>query len=230
MCTPPKTPVVVEAPKDAVERRVTPPLSPRSRLRVTRGEPTRMPTAHGDFDAVCYTETNSGLEHLVLTKGDLDTAQAPLARVHSECATGDIFGSRRCDCGEQLQKSLQLIHESNAGVLIYLRGQEGRGIGLNAKLTAYALQDQGRDTIEANEDQGLPVDARRYDAVAHILSDLRVDAVRLLTNNPAKCEALEELGIKVVERIPVVTEPNEENYKYLLTKQKRMGHLLGLTP
>ena len=228
MCTPPKTPVVVEAPKDAVERRVTPPLSPRSRLRVTRGEETRMPTAHGDFDAVCYTETNSGLEHLVLTKGDLDTAQAPLARVHSECATGDIFGSRRCDCGEQLQKSLQLIHEADAGLLIYLRGQEGRGIGLNAKLTAYALQDQGRDTIEANEDQGLPVDARRYDAVAHILSDLRVDAVRLLTNNPAKCEALEALGVRVVERVPVLTEPTPENYRYLRTKQDRMGHRLEL--
>ena len=228
MCTPPKAPVVVEAPKDAVERRVTPPLSPRSRLRVTRGEETRMPTAHGDFDAVCYTETNSGLEHLVLTRGDVSTAQAPLARVHSECATGDIFGSRRCDCGEQLQKSLQLIAAADAGVLIYLRGQEGRGIGLNAKLTAYALQDQGRDTIEANEDQGLPVDARRYDAVAHILSDLRVDAVRLLTNNPAKCEALEALGVRVAERVPVLTEPTPENYKYLRTKQDRMGHRLEL--
>ena len=125
---------------------------------------------------------------------------------------------------------LEAIQAAEAGVLIYLRGHEGRGIGLGAKLEAYTLQDEGRDTIEANEDLGHPVDARDYEAGAAILRDLGVSRVRLLTNNPAKCEALEELGIKVVERIPVVTEPNEENYKYLLTKQKRMGHLLGLTP
>ena len=157
-------------------------------------------------------------------------AEAPLVRLHSECATGDIFGSRRCDCGEQLKAGLEAIQAAEAGVLIYLRGHEGRGIGLGAKLEAYTLQDEGRDTIEANEDLGHPVDARDYEAGAAILRDLGVSRVRLLTNNPAKCEALEELGIKVVERIPVVTEPNEENYKYLLTKQKRMGHLLGLTP
>ena len=182
-------------------------------MRVTRGEETRMPTAHGDFDAVCYTETNSGLEHLVLTKGDVSAAQAPLARVHSECATGDIFGSRRCDCGEQLQKSLQLIAAADAGVLIYLRGQEGRGIGLNAKLTAYALQDQGRDTIEANEDQGLPVDARRYDAVARILADLRVDAVRLADEQPGEVRGPRALGVRVQERVPVLTAPTPENYE-----------------
>ena len=169
MCTPPKTPVVVEAPKDAVERRVTPPLSPRSRLRVTRGEPTRMPTQHGDFDAVCYTETNSGLEHLVLTKGDLDTAQAPLARVHSECATGDIFGSRRCDCGEQLQKSLQLIHESNAGVLIYLRGQEGRGIGLRFPRLLRSRDDKGADEA-TNADQVLDMYLKQ-DSVKDAVAD-----------------------------------------------------------
>jgi 3,4-dihydroxy 2-butanone 4-phosphate synthase/GTP cyclohydrolase II len=214
---------------DEIERRVTPPLSPRrDRLRLTRGEQTRMPTAHGNFDAVCYTESSSGLEHLVLTKGDVGRAQAPLVRAHSECATGDIFGSRRCDCGEQLQRSLQLIAASDAGCLIYLRGHEGRGIGLGAKLTAYALQDQGRDTIEANEDQGLPVDGREYDAVARVLNDLNVDAVRLLTNNPAKVEALEALGVKVLKRVPVLTEPTPENYRYLKTKQDRMGHELGL--
>ena len=225
MCTPPKTPVVVEAPKDAVERRVTPPLKPR--LRVTRGEETRMPTAHGDFDAVCYTETNSGLEHLVLTKGDVSAAQAPLARVHSECATGDIFGSRRCDCGEQLQRSLELVRASG-GVLLYLRGHEGRGIGLGEKLKAYGLQDRGRDTIEANTELGHDVDGRDYDAAAAMLRDLGLSEVRLLTNNPAKVQALEDLGITVVERVQIEVTPNEDNIAYLLTKQTRMGHDLNL--
>ena len=154
--------------------------------------------------------------------------EAPLVRIHSECATGDIFGSRRCDCGEQLERSLADIHAADAGVLLYLRGHEGRGIGLGAKLEAYALQDRGRDTIDANTDLGHPVDARSYEAAAAILRDLGVDRVRLLTNNPEKCDALRDLGIDVVERVPLVTTPNEENYKYLLTKQKRMGHLLDL--
>jgi len=219
--------------------------------RVDLGKATRMPTSAGLFDAVCATDRETGLEHIAMLKGyttdaysylqradaampvDGDSgaaAEAPLVRLHSECATGDIFGSRRCDCGEQLKAGLEAIQAAEAGVLIYLRGHEGRGIGLGAKLEAYTLQDEGRDTIEANEDLGHPVDARDYEAGAAILRDLGVSRVRLLTNNPAKCEALEELGIKVVERIPVVTEPNEENYKYLLTKQKRMGHLLGLTP
>jgi GTP cyclohydrolase II len=148
-------------------------------------------------------------------------------RVHSECATGDIFGSRRCDCGEQLQRSLELVRASG-GVLLYLRGHEGRGIGLGAKLRAYALQDRGRDTIEANADQGLPVEARTYGAAAAMLRDLGVDAVRLLTNNPAKCDALAAFGIAVAARVPLVTTPNEDNVAYLRTKQARMGHDLGL--
>lgn len=217
--------------------------------RVDLGKATRMPTNAGLFDAVCATDRVTGLEHIAMLKGyttdaysylqradaampvDGDSgvaAEAPLVRLHSECATGDIFGSRRCDCGEQLNAGLAAIQEAEAGVLIYLRGHEGRGIGLGAKLEAYTLQDEGRDTVEANEDLGHPVDARDYEAAAAILRDLGVSRVRLLTNNPEKCEALEAMGIKVVERIPCVTEPNAENYKYLLTKQKRMGHLLGL--
>jgi 3,4-dihydroxy 2-butanone 4-phosphate synthase/GTP cyclohydrolase II len=221
---------------------------------VVRGAVTRMPTAHGLFDAVCYAEPASGVEHIALLAGDVcpgaaaDRARiprpardraaaaapatdprrlAPLVRVHSECATGDIFGSRRCDCGEQLQRSLELVRASG-GVLLYLRGHEGRGIGLGAKLRAYALQDRGRDTIEANADQGLPVEARTYGAAAAMLRDLGVDAVRLLTNNPAKCDALAAFGIAVAARVPLVTTPNEDNVAYLRTKQARMGHDLGL--
>ena len=227
-----------------------------------RGVITRMPTAHGNFDAVCYMEPASGLEHVALLKGPLaegvdadrariprpphdasaprgappddSTAAAerarlpPLVRVHSECATGDIFGSRRCDCGDQLQRALRTIHDCEAGVLIYLRGHEGRGIGLGAKLRAYALQDRGRDTVDANSDQGLPVEARSYAAAALVLRDLGVGPIRLLTNNPEKCDQLRALGVDVAERVPLVTTPNEENYKYLLTKQERMGHVLNL--
>ena len=187
-----------------------------------------MPTAHGDFDAVCYTETNSGLEHLVLTRGDVSAAQAPLARVHSECATGDIFGSRRCDCVEQLQKSLQLIAAADAGVLIYLRGQEGRGIGLNAKLTAYALQDQGHDTLDANLLLGLPADGRTYDIAAEMLKDLGVSRIRLMTNNPLKINGLIENGINVEQRLEHVAGISNFNSQYLATKGTRMGHLLDL--
>ena len=157
-----------------------------------------------------------------------DAPPVPLVRVHSECATGDIFGSKRCDCGEQLETALAEVHAAEAGVVLYLRGHEGRGIGLGAKLRAYALQDRGRDTIEANADQGLPVEARTYGAAAAMLRDLGVDAVRLLTNNPAKCDALAAFGIAVAARVPLVTTPNEDNVAYLRTKQARMGHDLGL--
>ena len=156
------------------------------------------------------------------------TSTAPLVRIHSECATGDLFGSMRCDCGPQLQRSLVELQKAESGCLVYLRGHEGRGIGLHAKLAAYAIQDAGRDTVEANLDLGHSVDARSYEIAAAVLADLGIDRVRLLTNNPAKCDALTELGIAVEERVPLVTTPNEENYKYLLTKQRKMGHLLGL--
>ncbi|EGB11708.1 hypothetical protein AURANDRAFT_20787 [Aureococcus anophagefferens] len=209
-------------------------------LVLERGTMTRMPTAYGDFDAVVFADVASGLEHVALLKGDLgELANAdrrdiprperrkPSTAPPPECATGDIFGSRRCDCGEQLQRSLELVRASG-GVLLYLRGHEGRGIGLGAKLRAYALQDRGRDTIEANADQGLPVEARTYGAAAAMLRDLGVDAVRLLTNNPAKCDALAAFGIAVAARVPLVTTPNEDNVAYLRTKQARMGHDLGL--
>ena len=158
-----------------------------------------------------------------------DAPPVPLVRVHSECATGDIFGSKRCDCGEQLQRALRDIHAADAGVLLYLRGHEGRGIGLGAKLQAYGLQDRGRDTVDANTELGHAVDGRDYVGAAAMLRDLGLSEVKLLTNNPAKVEELEKLGVTVVERVPVLTTPNEENYKYLLTKQKRMGHDLGLS-
>mmetsp|Transcript_23948 Transcript_23948/g.95028 ORF Transcript_23948/g.95028 Transcript_23948/m.95028 type:complete len:602 (-) Transcript_23948:1199-3004(-) len=153
---------------------------------------------------------------------------APLVRIHSECATGDIFSSRRCDCGEQLEIAMADISSEVMGLLLYIRGHEGRGIGLNSKLAAYALQDRGRDTVEANRDQGLPVDARSYAVAAAMLFDLGISQVRLMTNNPSKCDALRRLGINVTERVPLLTAPNAENYDYLLTKQRKMGHILNL--
>jgi len=221
---------------------------------VSRGARTRMPTSAGDFDALCYAERSSGVEHLALLKGDIARgprspptprkiprkiprpAAARAARrrrarrssVHSECATGDIFGSKRCDCGEQLKNALAAVEAEGRGVVLYVRGHEGRGIGLGAKIEAYSLQDGGRDTVEANSHQGLPVDARSYAAAAAVLLDLGLTEVRLMTNNPAKCDELAAAGVTVAERVPIITTPNEENYKYLLTKQKRMGHLLNL--
>mmetsp|Transcript_3093 Transcript_3093/g.10200 ORF Transcript_3093/g.10200 Transcript_3093/m.10200 type:complete len:557 (-) Transcript_3093:434-2104(-) len=170
--------------------------------------------------------------------GDDDSAQfedstpggneVPLVRVHSECATGDIFASRRCDCGEQLERAMINMAREPASVLLYIRGHEGRGIGLPSKLTAYALQDQGCDTVEANEQQGLPIDARCYSAAAAMLGDLGINTVRLMTNNPAKCDALRALGVKVQERVPVITTPNSDNYEYLRTKQSKLGHILNI--
>jgi len=203
------------------------PPQPAPAKGLARSAATRMPTAHGPFEAICY-EDPAGHEHVVLVTGDLTSTDAPLVRIHSECATGDLFGSMRCDCGPQLQRSLVELQKAESGCLVYLRGHEGRGIGLHAKLAAYAIQDAGRDTVEANLDLGHSVDARSYEIAAAVLADLGIDRVRLLTNNPAKCDALTELGIAVEERVPLVTTPNEENYKYLLTKQRKMGHLLGL--
>mmetsp|Transcript_16811 Transcript_16811/g.50200 ORF Transcript_16811/g.50200 Transcript_16811/m.50200 type:complete len:235 (+) Transcript_16811:124-828(+) len=227
MCKPPST---LERHVAEVTPPATPPLAdaicaPPPPLRLARGATTRMPTRFGAFEARCYTE-ESGQEHLVLFTGDL--TRSPLARVHSECATGDIFGSRRCDCGEQLHRALAAISEAGAGVLVYVRGHEGRGIGLGAKLEAYALQDAGRDTIEANEELGHPVDARNYGAAAAMLRDLGATSVRLMTNNPRKCDELARLGVAVAERVPLVTEPTADNLRYLRTKQDRMGHDLGL--
>src|SRR3954469_14469174 len=197
---------------------------------VQRVAVTRLPTAHGDFTAYGYRISIDGSEHVALVYGDLsagDGTPAPvLTRVHSECLTGDVFSSSRCDCGPQLEEALELIAKEGRGVVVYLRGHEGRGIGLVAKLQAYQLQDGGRDTVDANLDLGLPADARHYGAATQILRDLGVRSVRLLTNNPAKTEGLEAYGIHVVERVGLTTHPNDHNLEYLLTKRDRMGHVL----
>ncbi|HWI42522.1 MAG TPA: bifunctional 3,4-dihydroxy-2-butanone-4-phosphate synthase/GTP cyclohydrolase II [Nocardioides sp.] len=199
----------------------------RTESHVIREAETRLPTRHGDFTAIGYTITVDGSEHVALVYGDLAGLgdHGPvLTRVHSECLTGDVFGSSRCDCGPQLDEALDRIVAEGRGVVVYLRGHEGRGIGLVAKLQAYQLQDGGRDTVDANLDLGLPADARHYGAATQILKDLGVSEVRLLTNNPTKVSDLEDYGIKVTERVPLTPHPNDHNLAYLLTKRDRMGH------
>jgi 3,4-dihydroxy 2-butanone 4-phosphate synthase/GTP cyclohydrolase II len=191
---------------------------------VERVAETKLPTAHGEFTAFGYRITIDGSEHVALVHGDIGDGRDVLTRVHSECLTGDVFGSRRCDCGPQLDEALERIVDDGRGVVVYLRGHEGRGIGLVAKLQAYQLQDGGRDTVDANLDLGLPADARHYGAATQILRDLGVESVRLLTNNPAKTISLEEYGIAVTERVPLTPHPNDHNIGYLLTKRDRMGH------
>jgi len=205
----------------------------RKENHVRRVAETRLPTARGDFTAYGYRITIDDSEHLALVYGDPDRLrddEPVLTRVHSECLTGDVFASRRCDCGPQLDEALDAIVEAGHGVVVYLRGHEGRGIGLVAKLQAYQLQDGGRDTVDANLDLGLPADARHYGAATQILRDLGVRSVRLLTNNPAKTTSLEEYGVPVTERVPLATRPNDHNLAYLLTKRDRMGHQLPDLP
>ncbi len=198
----------------------------RHEVHVRRVAETRLPTAHGDFTAYGYRITIDGSEHVVLVHGDLGGDEPVLTRVHSECLTGDVFASSRCDCGPQLEEALDRIVEEGRGLVVYLRGHEGRGIGLVSKLQAYQLQDGGRDTVDANLDLGLPADARHYGAATQILRDLGVRSVRLLTNNPAKVTSLEEYGVPVAERVPLTPRPNDHNIGYLLTKRDRMGHQL----
>ncbi len=202
----------------------------RHEVLVERVAETRLPTRAGDFTAYGYRITVDDSEHVALVRGDIEAAvrrgEPILTRVHSECLTGDVFGSRRCDCGPQLDEALERIVGAGVGVCVYLRGHEGRGIGLVAKLQAYQLQDDGRDTVDANLDLGLPADARHYGTATQILRDLGVDRVRLLTNNPDKVTSLEEFGIAVAERVPLTTHPNDHNLAYLLTKRDRMGHVL----
>ena len=201
----------------------------RHEQHVERVAETRLPTTHGDFTAYGYRMSIDGSEHLALVYGDpgsLRDGSPVLTRVHSECLTGDVLGSRRCDCGPQLDEALERIVEAGCGVVVYLRGHEGRGIGLVAKLQAYQLQDGGRDTVDANLDLGLPADARHYGTATQILRDLGVQTVRLLTNNPAKTTSLEEYGVPVVERVPLTPHPNDHNLGYLMTKRDRMGHHL----
>jgi 3,4-dihydroxy 2-butanone 4-phosphate synthase/GTP cyclohydrolase II len=198
----------------------------RHESHVLRVAETRLPTTHGDFTAYGYRMTTDPSEHIVLVYGDISGPAPVLTRVHSECLTGDVFGSRRCDCGPQLDEALDRVVAEGRGVVVYLRGHEGRGIGLVAKLQAYQLQDGGRDTVDANLDLGLPADARHYGAATQILRDLGIGSVRLLTNNPAKVTNLEDYGVPVAERVPLTPHPNYHNIKYLLTKRDRMGHQL----
>ncbi|MBB4716549.1 bifunctional 3,4-dihydroxy-2-butanone-4-phosphate synthase/GTP cyclohydrolase II [Streptomyces luteogriseus] len=191
---------------------------------VRREARTLLPTAHGTFTAYGYRSTVDGVEHVALVHGEIGDGQDVLVRVHSECLTGDVFGSARCDCGPQLDASLARIQEEGRGVVVYLRGHEGRGIGLMSKLRAYELQERGRDTLDANLELGLPADARDYAAGAQILADLGVRGVRLLTNNPDKTDALVRHGIAVQARVPMPVSVGEHNLRYLRTKRDRMGH------
>ncbi len=200
----------------------------RTEKLVRRIAEVRMPTAWGDFKAIGYESLSDGAYHLALIKGEVDGKENVLVRVHSECLTGDVFGSLRCDCGVQLHRALQMIDKEGRGVFLYMIGHEGRGIGLPHKLRAYMLQEQGRDTVEANLDLGFPADARDYGIGAQILSDLGLTTMRLITNNPAKRVGLEGYGLKVVERVPLIIEPCEENYAYLKTKNDKLDHLLEL--
>lgn len=192
--------------------------------RVEHVAASRLPTAYGDFRIHAYRDLSTGADHVALVAGARGD-DAPLVRVHSECLTGDAFGSLKCDCGPQLHESMRLVAE-DGGAVVYLRGHEGRGIGLAAKVAAYALQDLGRDTIEANLDLGLPVDAREYGAAAAILQELGLTRIRLLTNNPRKGEGLREHGIEVAARVPLEVGRGPENERYLNTKAHQMGHLL----
>jgi 3,4-dihydroxy 2-butanone 4-phosphate synthase/GTP cyclohydrolase II len=186
-----------------------------------------LPTRYGTFEMFVY-DTPEHKEHVALTIGGIDDGRPVVVRVHSECLTGDVLGSSRCDCGEQLNDSLRFLQEQGRGILLYLR-QEGRGIGLTNKISAYALQEQGLDTVEANLALGLPEDMRNYRAAAEMLLDLGVWRARLLTNNPAKVEGLECYGVEVVERIPLSMSPNPSNLEYLRTKREKMGHLFPKT-
>jgi 3,4-dihydroxy 2-butanone 4-phosphate synthase/GTP cyclohydrolase II len=198
----------------------------RTEKQVERIAEARMPTEYGMFTAYGYRATYDGTEHIALVAGDLGEGEDVLVRVHSECLTGDVFGSVRCDCGPQLQAALARIAEEGRGVVLYVRGHEGRGIGLMHKLQAYELQDTGRDTVDANLELGLPADARDYGTGAQILYDLGVRTMRLLTNNPAKRAGLEGYGLEVTGREPMPVRVHRENVRYLRTKRDRMGHLL----
>ncbi len=194
---------------------------------VNRTADARVPTEYGVFRCIAYQSVLDQETHLAFVMGEPAGEENVLVRVHSECLTGDVFGSKRCDCGTQLDLAMRKIAEEGTGVVVYLRGHEGRGIGITHKLQAYELQDGGLDTVDANVELGLPVDNREYGIGAQILVDLGVTTMRLMTNNPAKRGGLEGFGLEIAERVPLHTVPNEENIRYLRTKRDRMGHLLG---
>jgi 3,4-dihydroxy 2-butanone 4-phosphate synthase/GTP cyclohydrolase II len=198
----------------------------RSERLVEQVAEAPIPTRHGRFLCRAWRSTLDGTEHLALTLGDVAVPDPVLVRVHSECLTGDVLGSRRCDCGTQLDDALEVIAAEGRGVLVYLRGHEGRGIGVGHKLAAYNLQDEGHDTVDANTLLGLPVDDREYGVGAQILMDLGVRRMRLMTNNPAKYKGLQGYGLEIVQRVPLASRVTPENVAYLETKRRRMGHLL----
>jgi 3,4-dihydroxy 2-butanone 4-phosphate synthase / GTP cyclohydrolase II len=195
---------------------------------VRRVSEARIPTRHGDFVAYVFESLLDRTEHVAFVRGEVAGKQNVLVRVHSECLTGDVFGSLRCDCGIQLDLALEQVAAADEGVVIYLRGHEGRGIGLGHKLRAYTLQDQGRDTVEANVELGFPIDSREYGIGSQILVDLGITTMRLMTNNPAKYGGIEGYGLEIVERVPLHARPTEENIAYLRTKQRKLGHLLEI--
>jgi len=202
----------------------------QSEKLVRRVAEARIPTPWGEFTAYCYENVLNGDQHVAFVRGAVQGEDNVLVRVHSECLTGDVFRSLKCDCGAQLNAAMRRIAEEDLGVVVYLTGHEGRGIGIAHKLRAYALQEKGYDTVDANVELGLPVDSREYGIGAQILVDLGITTMRLMTNNPAKRGALEGFGLEMVERVALETEPNPENIAYLRTKKERMGHIIDLDP
>ncbi len=195
---------------------------------VRRVSEARIPTEHGDFTAYAYQSVLDGTEHLAIVMGDVAGQRDVLVRVHSECLTGDVFQSMRCDCGNQLDLAMERIAAEGRGCIVYLRGHEGRGIGIGHKLRAYQLQEQGRDTVEANLELGFPIDSREYGIGAQILVDLGITTMRLMTNNPAKYGGLGGYNLEIVERVPLMSVPNIENHRYLKAKAEKLGHFLDL--
>jgi 3,4-dihydroxy 2-butanone 4-phosphate synthase/GTP cyclohydrolase II len=195
---------------------------------VKRVSEARIPTKYGEFTAYVFESLLDGTEHMAFVRGEVAGKSNVLVRVHSECLTGDVFGSIRCDCGLQLDLALERVADEDEGVIVYLRGHEGRGIGLGHKLRAYTLQDQGRDTVEANVELGFPIDSREYGIGSQILVDLGITTMRVMTNNPAKYGGLEGYGLEIVERVPLRSRPTDENIAYLRAKQEKMGHLLEI--
>jgi 3,4-dihydroxy 2-butanone 4-phosphate synthase/GTP cyclohydrolase II len=199
----------------------------RKEKLIKRGAETELPTAFGDFRLTVYTSLLDGTDYLAVSLGDLASCDAPLVRVHSGCVTGDVLGSLKCDCGQQLHAALQRIQEEGCGVVVYIASHEGRGIGLANKIAAYHLQETGLDTVEANEALGFRADLRDYGIGAQVLADLGLTKMRLLTNNPSKFAAMEGYGLEVVERVPLESPANPCNLTYLETKRSKMGHLIN---